>query len=303
MNKLLIGIALMAYILIPVSMALRSWFLYRGMNLKISLPVLSEILMIVSAANVIAPFRAAGLVIRTYILKKTYSFPHKINLTITGIEQLFDLVAQIIVAVLCIYLVGFNIEMDIKFKIIIAFLAFLMLVILWFWKGLGNFCYKIMEIFEKRLPKRLIKFLKEKTKIKKRHVVELIKSIQNNKNKWFMILGLSFSTILVYFNFTIAFWLFAKGMSISLNLTQVIIIFWLPMFLGRVSGIPGGFGVREASMIYLMNLMGFSSMDATSLTISFRISTIIIIIVMGILLGTKYGINIFKPDRIKKENE
>ena len=94
--------------------------------------------------------------------------------------------------------------------------------------------------------------------------------------------------------------IFVYAFGIKLSLIQIFVAFWLPLFLGRVSGIPGGFGVREASMIYVLNLMNVSMVNATSLTVTFRALSIGAIIIAGIVLSAKYGMNILK---IKKKDK
>jgi uncharacterized protein (TIRG00374 family) len=299
-NIILIILGALAHILVTTVPALRSKLMYTKLKQIVSLKTLAEIHIIVSAFNVIAPFRAGGLLIRTYILKKRYNIPHKINLTAATIEQLVDLVVQAVLALFCVYLIGARMEINLTSKIIISSLALIGIIILFFWGGLKDLTYNVLVMAEKFMPEKIKKIIIKKSKIKKQNIVNLVKLIQEKDNKIKFILGLIVSTTIIYLIIPISFMIFVYAFGIKLSLIQIFVAFWLPLFLGRVSGIPGGFGVREASMIYVLNLMNVSMVNATSLTVTFRALSIGAIIIAGIVLSAKYGMNILK---IKKKDK
>lgn len=294
MNVLLIIIAIVIHLFITTLPSFRAWFLYRKLNYCVKLRTLADILIIVAATNVVIPFRAGGLLIKTFVLKNRYGIPHKINLTIIAIEQLIDGVIQIFIVLLCIYLVGFDIKLSLTTKLIISLMMVSILALLFFWKGLSDFVCFIVGVIERIMPNRINSYIKRKTKIS--HFIQIISLIQNNNKS--MIPGLIITTLIIYPTFHLSFYLFVMGVGLSLSFIQAFIVVWLSMFLGRISGIPGGYGVREASMIYLLTQMNIPLSEATTTTILFRVLSIGIIVVVGLLLGMKEGLNIYNIKRL-----
>lgn len=306
MNIPLIILAAIVHVLITALISIRGWYLYKKFNYPINLKILTEILIIVSAANAISPFRMAGVFVKTFILKKKYDIPHKINLTIIAIEQLMELIMQTIVVVLCIYIIGWDgtdNQTSLTSKIIISSLALIVLFALFFWSGLGDLINKIINITEKITPIRLIEFIKKKSKVKRAYFTDVLRIIQDREDKTSIIIWLILITLFIYAIFPLSFYIFLKGMGLSLTLTQIFVVFWLPMILGKVSGIPGGIGVRDSSMIYLLTTMNITLKEATAVTVSFRLMTIIVISFVAAILSAKYGLNIFKLHKLKKANE
>ncbi|MBS3122405.1 flippase-like domain-containing protein [Candidatus Woesearchaeota archaeon] len=299
---LYIVLGLFMHLFSTIMPAIRGYLLFKRFNYIIKIRTLAEILVIVAAANVIVPFRMLGFFVKTLILKNNYQVPYKTNFAVSTIEQLAEIIIQTIVVLLCIYVIGFDGETNIVFKIILSVIAILTLIILFFWNGLSSFIIKIINTCVWISPRRLIDLIKRKTKIKKAYFTEIIEIVQNKDGKNKMIISLIITTALSYIIFPFSLYFFFKGMNISLSPVQTFVVFWLPMILGRISGIPGGYGIREGSMIYLMTKMGIPIATATSSTILYRVLTITIIMIIGILLATKYGINIFKLKKLFKEN-
>jgi len=304
-NIILIAIGTLLYIAVSGLFAIRSKLIYNKLKRQVKLRTLVELNIIVSAINVIAPFRAGGLLARTYILKKLHGIPHKINFTASTLEQMIDLAIQAFIAVFCVYLVGIGQEIELVSKIIISLIALLGLILLFFWGGMKGITHKSMLIIESMIPRKIRHIIKKKTNIRKDNFMELINLIQDREDKILFFLGFILATIFIYLIFPIPFYLFVYGFGIHLTITQMFVVFWLPLFLGRVSGIPGGFGVREGSMIYIMSVMGVEAAKATSLTITFRVLTVGAIIISGLILSAKYGMNIFKlrKEEVKKNDD
>lgn len=299
MNIILIILGTLLHILTNATLSLRSRVVYKRLKYDVKLKTLSEIFIIVAAANVIAPFRLGGVLVRTYILKKIKAIPHKMNIIATAIEQIVDVSVQIIVVLICIYLIGIGTNIDLTSKIIISSIALVGLLVLFFWTGMKDLTYKTLIITERIIPRKIMELIKKKTKIKKDHFIEILNIIQTGKNRIRFLLLVVLTTLFIYVVFPIPLYFFAEGFDIKLTLTQIFVVFWLPMFLGRVSGIPAGLGIREASMIYILTIMGVDTISATSLTLTFRTLTIIGVVISGILLSAKYGLNILK---IKKNS-
>lgn len=301
-NILYIALGLLFHLLSTIMPAIRGYLLFKRFNYTLKIRNLSEILIIVSAANVIVPFRMLGFFVKTLILKNNYQVPYKINLAVSTIEQLAEIIVQTIVALFSIYVIGFDGETNLTVKIILAAIAVIILLILFFWKGLSNFIIWIINSCMWISPKILIDLIKRKTRIKKAYFTEIIELIQSKDEKDKLIAGLIVTTLVSYLVFPLSLYFFLKGMGISLSFTLTFVVFWLPMILGRLSGIPGGYGIREGSMIYLMTKIGVPLSDATSSTLLYRALTIVIILILGILLAAKYGINIFKLKKSFKDN-
>lgn len=80
----------------------------------------------------------------------------------------------------------------------------------------------------------------------------------------------------------IAFDLSIRGVGTNLPYTTVMLVYILPTVLGRLSGMPGGFGVTEAGMVgFLTSVSDIGPDPAFAATALFRIATIVFTAVIG----------------------
>ncbi|HMQ50884.1 MAG TPA: lysylphosphatidylglycerol synthase transmembrane domain-containing protein [Anaerolineae bacterium] len=95
-------------------------------------------------------------------------------------------------------------------------------------------------------------------------------------------LGLTIVALVLHF---VALDLVLQGLDQELDPTSLALVYILPTVLGRLSGLPGGFGVTEAGMVGLMTTVsGFESDTALAIAAIFRIATIVYPALLGVLV-------------------
>lgn len=73
-----------------------------------------------------------------------------------------------------------------------------------------------------------------------------------------------------------------RGVGFPLPLHQVFIAYVLPLMLGRIIPVPGGFGVTEAGMVgFLVSVSTISAASAAAAVAIFRIGTVVFEVVLG----------------------
>jgi uncharacterized protein (TIRG00374 family) len=85
---------------------------------------------------------------------------------------------------------------------------------------------------------------------------------------------------------------FLLAMSINISFYQAFFIFWASLFLGKVSGLPGGIGVKEGSMIFMLSQAGVELAISVEATLLFRAFSIIIVLILGLATSAQLGVPI-----------
>ena len=70
--------------------------------------------------------------------------------------------------------------------------------------------------------------------------------------------------------------------------------FWVPMLIGKVSGLPGGIGAREGSMLMMMSGMGFPLIESLNVIIMFRAFSIIALTALGLIVSADILVPLLK---------
>jgi uncharacterized protein (TIRG00374 family) len=90
-----------------------------------------------------------------------------------------------------------------------------------------------------------------------------------------------------------------RGVGFPLPLHQVFIAYVLPLMLGRIVPVPGGFGVTEAGMLgFLVSVSTISAAKAAAAVAIFRIGTVVFEVILGAFVyffiwgGDKEAVNV-----------
>lgn len=298
MNYLWLLLFVPVILLQPLIACFRGQVLYKRFNSKINLVDFYKTDVIATVINIISPLKFTAVLIRPLLIKRVTKINYKISASVSTVEQLVEWSIQIITFFVCVLIIGFA-KLNFTAIVIISLIAFLMLILLFFEKRTTILVDKSVELFKRVSPKKIVNFINKK--IKKRHFIDLIEELQKKENKKSDFVKLIFWSIALIIYTPLSMYLIFRAFDINLSYTYVFAVFWLPFFLGRVSGIPGGFGVREGAMILILSGMGVNAIRATEVTIYFRILTIAVIAIAGAIFSLGYGINIFKIKKLEKE--
>ena len=115
------------------------------------------------------------------------------------------------------------------------------------------------------------------------------------KPKFLIFVSLLTLLVVLFAPFLITISLLPFGVVLSYQ--QAFFIYWIAFIVGRVSGIPGGFGSRDITMAGLLTYYGIAPGIVIKVIIIYRIITMVPNLVIGGSLlfyyGGKYGIKIF----------
>jgi uncharacterized protein (TIRG00374 family) len=139
----------------------------------------------------------------------------------------------------------------------------------------------------KVLPSRILRKLPAKKK-----VLSTLESIQQCKGKGKSMIKIFLFSVAIFFVQAFAYYFFFIGMGINISYFQAFALLWIPLYIGRFSSVPGGLGVREGSMIYMLYLIGIDISTGTILSVLLRIIMSASFIAVGMAISLKTGISI-----------
>ncbi|MBI4739746.1 flippase-like domain-containing protein [Candidatus Woesearchaeota archaeon] len=196
----------------------------------------------------------------------------------TVFEQLFETAWQVVALPLMLFF--FSEKVIIKSAVTTAEVVFLlfslMLILFLLRKRIFRFIFAHKDKIPHFLKKRLAKynFTKENMLKFSQQMREFIKDYKRN----FLIVCL---TALIFFSNPLAFYLLFLGAQIHVTFFEIIIVYWVSLIIGKISGIPGGFAARDLTSIGMLVSLGVASDLAISMSILFRLLTLVVPTVIG----------------------
>lgn len=196
-----------------------------------------------------------GDLLKSYLLKKSDSIPVSKSSPIVLVERITEFLSLLFI---CLIGIAFLEDWLLSISLILIILVLISIVIAN--ENLSNkFLYKFSKIrfFEKHINNLIIAFSNARLLLKpKSYFVMLLISI----TAW-IVEGLILYLIL-------------QGFNVGLSLTNSILIFAFSILFGSISMIPGGLGLTEGSMTYLLVDSGIANNISIAATILFRIITL-----------------------------
>ncbi len=196
-----------------------------------------------------------GDLLKSYLLKKSDSIPISQSSPIILVERITEFLS-----LLFICLIGIALIEDWLLSIILIAIILVLTTIVISNEKLSN---KVLYKFSK------IRFIKK-------HINNLIIAFSNArlllKPKSYLIMLLISLTAWIVEGFIL--YLILQGFNVGLSLTASILIFTFSIFFGSISMIPGGLGLTEGSMTYLLLDSGIANNISIAATILFRIITL-----------------------------
>lgn len=288
-NYLILILAfLLLYLTIPILVALRLKILYSRFLEKINLSLLYMITLIANSINTIAPFRL-GSTAAPIILKKIKNISYKKSISVISLEQLIELIIQSIIFIISLYIISFSINASILTTVIISSLALILLLLLFFERRI----IPLFSLASRVIPQKISKHKEE--------IIKLLSLLQRKEKRAITFFSLMIVSLALVFYSPLADQIFLRLFSIDLSYIQIFVYYWLPLFLGKISGLPGGIGIREGTMILILTQFNIPLASATHATIILRVVSVSIVLILGFIYSTKIGIDLFKISKLKDE--
>ncbi len=193
-------------------------------------------------------------------------------------EQLFEAIWQLIFIIFFFIFAGNKIFKNHPLFNII-FLSIMLIIILYFvfrHDKLLNILIKI-HVF---LPKKLKNFI-NKIGIKKENTSEAFKNLKLLFTKKSFLLNYSLRTVFLIFFTPLNLLFILMAFSYYFSYLDIIIMFWTSFILGKLSGLPGGLGLRDLAIgAFLVNL-GISTTLTVQIVFLHRILSLFPVIPVG----------------------
>jgi uncharacterized protein (TIRG00374 family) len=265
--------------------------LYTKSKITIQYKRLYEAVLISHAVNFLSFYGTGSVLVRPYVINKTSKVAYAKSVTISIIEHAFETFSSLFALAFSIFFIGFQ-EISPLYNVVSIVAAFTFLFIIIYVESSLVLIKKALSV-TKFLP-TVIKSIAKKAAINKDNLIETIGSIQKSKGKGRMIFSILLLDSLVLFVDAISPYAFFLAMGVNINYFQAFALYWLPFFIGRVSSIPGGIGVREGAMAYLLTLFGVALPQAIVLAVSYRLVLITLPLMAGLILSLRVGFDVFK---------
>lgn len=291
------AIGLVIELLIPSA---RLKVLYSRLGDKVRLSRLYETYIVTAAANLIAPLRLGSVLVRPAILKRLGGVSLRSSYSTIAVEQVLDITMEAFVFLISIYIIGFSVGSGMSFTLITSALALIVFILLFYEKRMVTLFEKMMLLAERVAPKRAIGFINGKTSLKKKNVLDILRGMQKKEGRtkgFLAVIGLSVVAILYS---PLPLMGFLNAVSIDMGYMQAFAVFWLPYSLGKVSGIPGGYGVREGSMALAMAQLGIPLDAALGAAVLFRVFSVAVVGILGAVISVRIGVSVLRPKHPQK---
>ena len=249
-------------------------------------------------SSTITPFIAGSLISKPLAAKHYADLPINKGILITIFEQLIDFFVLIILSPLIFLFLGTYFFHSVKgINIIIGFSLLIFVCIFFF-----AFKYKyFIELFWKLksfFPKYIINLGKKYGLTKKNTLMTFsqIKKQFLNKKTFIIVMPYTLIQILLI---PLVLQFIITAVNFKVSYPTVFIIYFIPTIIGRLSGIPGGFGSTDITLGGILLYLGMDPLKTTFVVICFRLISLGPAIIIGgyltLYLSTKYSIKIFSP--------
>lgn len=269
--------------------SLRYKYLLQVMQEKISLLHASCLFCVYQTVTYLDPFKVGGVIAKPVATKLLARTSLRGAFLATAFEQVFDFVWQIPLVVIAALYFGQALFAEIpQAQLWLVGMAVLLgiLVAVFFQQILNFFLNKILP----RRLRRMRAFRDGNFLSAKQDILKLFKSPER--------VGMMFLITAAFVLFSPFLLLVAlAGFGLSISYGAAFLAYWVSFSVGRLSGIPGGFGSRDVTLLGMLVYYGISSGVALKAILLYRVITLVPNLVVGgsILLyyGGKYGFKIF----------
>lgn len=273
MNFFYMAIGMAVNFLALVMLAMRFKLLLAYLHEKIGLVKALFATSAFHTLNYISPLKVDALLAKPLITKLFTKGSFRAPLAAFSFEFIFDLVLQIALFLLVIAPVSCGLVSSrtriLAVMLMSAVFASLLAIIL--------LRKKISAILWQILPGKIKKSGLNENYMRK--ILEDIKLMSTNKK---LLLKLMLLTSAYVLFMPLMLWASARSLSVALSYPVIFAGYWLSFIAGRFSGLPGGIGVRDMTLIGFLMLNNVPSATALKIAIIYRLIAIIPNLLIGV---------------------
>ena len=297
----LIAVLFVNFITILI-IALRYRYVLRHIDRKIGRVSSFLIICISNSINYLAPFKI-GIFIGNPIAGK---LREKISIQKSSVilifDQVFELIWQLVLILAVIYFTSLNVlELSFLFRIIfVGLLIFLLIFFIIYYKLLIKVVLNIFPF----LPNKFKNLLRN-LGIKKEGLDGVFGELKSLFTEKRFIINYFFRTACLILVTPISLFLLARAFSFDLSYIYALVIFWVSSALGKLGGLPGGLGVRDAIQGAFLVGLGIPLLGAAKIVFYLRVLGFFPALPIGLFLlfflGKDKILNLF--ERFDKSGE
>ncbi len=276
-------LALLLNVVIAFLISLKYRFILRFIDKKISYFSAFIIVSVSSFLRYIIPLKGGAIVGTPVAAKIKENIDLDKSSIITVFENIFDTLWQLLLLILIFI---FGTREFLSFYNIIVFLLLIIILVFIILKY-ENFIFIIFSLY-RILPFKIKEYIK-KIGIKREHVHAYFEKLKNLFSKKDFILLYSFYVILISIISPFSLIFLSSSYSLDLIYSESFIIYWVSFILGRLSGLPGGLGVRDFTVGALLISHGFSTAIALKIVFLYRLISFFPLFLTGAVYSLIYG--------------
>lgn len=237
-------------------------------------------------SNYILPLKTGVIVIKPWLTKKYSELSLEKSFVVTGFEQFFEIGFQMLMLPFLLYLLGdILLFKSLSTKIIsLSCAIFIILICVFNYKQIIKFSLKFIRFTPKRFRDAL-----EKRGINERSLLNTANQAISSISNLSFFIKLNFWTILLVIVSPFIITTVTYAFNATIPYKEAFLIYWVSMIIGRLSGLPGGLGVRDITMAGLLISFGFNAQLTLSITLFYRILVILFYAITGAPLMLKIG--------------
>lgn len=272
-----IFIGVLFCVLTVIFSAFRYSFLLGHIGEKLDLFKSTLIILSTQIVKFIVPFKI-GTISKPIITKILTGISIKKSSLICIFEEISEIIWELLLIPFLLFALGRKFIANYLFIDILFFIFFIFLLIIFILK-IKYFIF-LMWKFKIFIPEFIKRKLRDKINREKVNFYfdEFLSFSSNRKVLFYYIIFI----IILILTQPLVLYASLKYFNVNLDYLLILVFYWASFIIGRVSGIPGGFGSRDLSLTALIVTQNVSFDLALKITVLYRLIAIVPIIILGI---------------------
>ena len=271
--------ASMIVVIATVVLAFRYRIIVSSLNVYMRFSEAFNITCLSQFISYLSPFRMGAIFTKPFLTKVISSVPFKKSMWASVFDQFFDLLWQVILLPVLLYIVGKEYLRIVGFfnlAALAALIGCIMVMVFHFDKVIS-----LMWKFKFVVPRPIIEFSKKRN-ISKKRVLELVEKSRKQLRDKKMLFSMGVLTFIHFLLSGVVLELFLLYFGYNLSYLLVLAAFWASAIIGRLSGLPAGLGTRDVSLGAFLVAYGVGVTDSAKIVLVVRFSVLATSTVLGL---------------------
>ena len=250
-------------------LAVRYRLIIRNLKSDISVFQSFYILLVSQFSIYIMPFKVGVILTKPLITNQCASVPLNKAFSATFFEQMFEIVWQLLLLILLVILFA-QARVDYGNLWVSAGIIIAVFTGITFFFIKRERVIKFLWKFRNLMPKA-VRTLGRKWNLSESKIKEMLNESIGYLSNWRFLIKYLLPTLMVVFCSPLFIAISARVFSVAISYSQSFLIYWISMVVGRISGLPGGFGARDLTMEGIMLSFGIDAAAGAQIIIFYRI--------------------------------